>query len=236
MSSRLEKRFSNGLSFIASFTHGRSIDLQNGALDVCDGCGNNTVQNSYNRAAQKAVSDSNVAWRFTAGGLWQLPFGPGQAFLKQGLAGKLAGNWRMSGIYAVQPGVPFTVTLNFDNANAGTVSYPNRICGGNISNGTVQNWFNTGCFVSPASYVFGNEGRNVLFGPGRNNINWTLSRRFPITLREGMGLEFRAEAYNLFNHPQFALPAAVAGNAGYAAINSTSVPNRQLQFALRLEF
>ncbi len=236
ISARLEKRFSNGLSFINSFTHGKSLDLQDGSLDACDNCPSNTIQNNYYRAAQKGPSNNDVAYRFTSGGLWQLPFGAGKRYLQKGFAGAITGNWRVSGIYAVQTGTPFTVTLNFDNANAGTAYYPNRICGGSLPNPTVTTWFNTGCFVPPATYVFGNEGRNSVRGPGRNNVNFSLHRRFPIPYREGMGLEFRAESYNLLNHPQFALPAAVAGNAGYAAITSTSVANRQLQMALRLEF
>jgi hypothetical protein len=236
VSSRLEKRYSNGLSFIASFTHGRTIDLQDGSLDACDSCPSNTVQNGYNRAAQKGPSNNDVALRFTFGGLWQLPFGTGHPYLRDGWASKIAGNWRIGWIYAVQTGTPFTVTLNFDNTNAGTTSYPNRICGGALSNPTVQDWFNTSCFVAPASYNFGNEGRNSLRGPGRDNLNFSVHRRFPIRFREGMALEFRAEAFNVFNHPQFALPAAVAGNAGYSTITATSVPSRQMQIAVRLEF
>ncbi len=236
MSSRLEKRFSNGVSFVASFTHGRAIDLQNGALDACDSCASNAVQNNYNRAAQKGPSDIDVAYRFSYGGLFQLPFGPGHALLQHGELSKVASNWRISTIYAVQTGTPFTATLNFDNANAGTTSYPNRICDGAAANPTVTQWFNTSCFVSPATYVFGNEGRNVLRAPGRNNVTLGLHRRFPLHWREGMALEFRGEAFNLFNHPQFSRPAAVMGNAGYDTITSTAVPNRQLQVALRLEF
>jgi hypothetical protein len=236
ISSRLQKRFSNGLSFLASFTHGRSIDLQNGALDACDSCANNTVQNSYGRSAQKGPSDNDVAFRFSYGGLWELPFGPGRTWLKQGWASQVAGHWQINTIYAVQTGTPFTATLNFDNANAGTVSYPNRICSGSLDNKSVAKWFDTSCFVSPPSYVFGNEGRNVIRAPGRDNVNIGLQRRFPLSFREGMGLEFRAEAYNLFNHPQFSRPAATVGNAGYGTITSTAVANRQLQFALRLAF
>ncbi len=236
ISSRLEKRFSFGLSFLSSFTHGHSIDLQNGALDACDSCAINTVQNSYNRAAQKGPSDNDVTYRFSYGGLWQLPFGSSRKFLRDGVAAKLAGNWQFSTIYAIQSGTPFTTTLNFDNANAGNVSYPNRVCNGNISGGTVSKWFDTSCFVAPSTYVFGNEGRNVLRAPGRNNLNVGLHRRFPLPFRERMALELRAEGYNLFNHTQFARPNAGVGNAGYATITSTAVANRQMQVALRLEF
>jgi hypothetical protein len=90
--------------------------------------------------------------------------------------------------------------------------------------------------VAPPSYVFGNEGRNVLIGPGRNNMDMGLHRRFLLPFREGMALEFRGEAYNFLNHPQFDKPGNTVGNAGFGVISSTAVVNRQLQFALRLAF
>ncbi len=237
LSSRLEKRFSQNVSFVASFSYGRALDLQDPALDACDGCGpGDTVQNAYNREAQKGPSDNNVPLRFALGGLWGLPFGPGRALLHQGWASQIAGFWKLGAIYQVQSGLPFTANLSFDNANAGTTSYPNRVCNGNLSNPTLSEWFNVSCFVAPPSYQFGNEGRNVLTGPGRNNLDFALHRSFRIPFHEAGSLEFRAEAFNLFNHPQFSLPAATIGSPGVGIITSTAVPNRQLQLALRLTF
>ena len=237
LSSRVEKRFSRGLAFIASFTYGRALDLQNVALDACDGCGpGDTVQNAYNRNAQKGPADNNVPLRFVFGGSWDLPFGPGHAILRQGWASKLAGLWQVSAIYSAQSGLPFTTNLSFDNANAGTTSYPNRVCSGTLSNPTLSKWFDTGCFVAPPAYQFGNAGRNVLTGPGRNSLDFALHRSFRIPVREAMRLETRAEAFNLFNHPQFGLPGVTIGNPAVGIISSTAVPNRQLQLALRLVF
>ncbi|MEO7144733.1 MAG: carboxypeptidase regulatory-like domain-containing protein [Bryobacteraceae bacterium] len=237
LSSRLEKRFAKGLSFIASFTYGRALDLQNAALDACDGCeSGNTPQNGYNRDAQKGPSDNNVPLRFVLGGIWDLPFGPGRPLLQQGWAGHFAGNWQISAIYQVQNGLPFTTVLSFDNANAGTPSWPNRVCGGSLANASVTRYFDTGCFVAPPQYQFGNEGRNVLTGPGRNNLDFALHRAFKIPIREATTLEFRAEAFNLFNHPQFAFPGATIGAPTAGIIGATAVPNRELQLALRLVF
>jgi hypothetical protein len=214
--------------------------MQNSALDACDGCpvGNGVggVQNAYNRAAQKGPSDNNVAYRFSYGGTWDPPFGPGRTLLAHGWLAQLAGFWQVSAIYAVQGGLPFTAVLNFDNANAGNTSYPNRVCSGAPAHRSVTQWFDTTCFTAPTSYVFGNEGRNVLIGPGRNNLDLGLHRSFRLPFREGMALQFRAEAYNAMNHPQFAKPGNTVGNAGYGVISSTAVVNRQLQLALRLAF
>jgi Carboxypeptidase regulatory-like domain len=237
MSSHLEKRFSSGVAVTASFTYGRAIDFQNPALDACDGCGiGNTVQNAYNREVQKGPSENNVPLRFTFGGMWQLPFGAHHALLNQGWTGKIIGSWELSAIYSAQSGLPFTTNLSFDNANAGTTSYPNRVCDGKLSNPSLSRWFDTSCFVAPASYVFGNEGRNVLTGPGRNNLDFGLHRTFHIPVRESMNLDVRAEAFNLFNHPQFGMPGSTIGNPGVGTITSTSVTNRLMQLGLRLSF
>ncbi len=237
MSSRIEKRFSRGFSLVTSFTYGRSLDLQNPALGVCDSCeSGNGIQNAYNRDGQKGPSDQNVPRRFVVAGVWNLPFGPGHGILGHGWASQVAGDWQLSTIYQVQDGLPFTAVLSFDNANAGNTSWPNRICKGTISNPSVSRWYNTDCFVAPAQYVFGNEGRNVLTGPGRNNMDFALHRIFPLKFREGMSLEFRAEAYNLLNHPQFQFPGATIGASNAGIISATAVPNRELQMALRLMF
>jgi hypothetical protein len=237
LSSRLEKRFSQGLSFIASFTYGRAIDFQNPALDACDGCGSgDTVQNAYNRNAQRGASDNNVPLRFAFGGVWNLPFGPGRALVARGWASHIIGYWQASTIYQAQSGLPITANLSFDNANAGTTSYPNRVCSGTLAHPTLSQWFDTTCFVAPPSYVFGNEGRNVLIGPGRNNVDFVLHRSFPLPRWESGRLEFRGEAYNLFNHPQFSNPGATIGNPGAGVISGTSVANRIVQLAVRLAF
>jgi hypothetical protein len=237
MSTHLDKRFSTGVAFISSFTYGRAIDFQNAALDACDGCGSgNTVQNAYNRGVQKGPSENNVPLRFTFGGAWQLPFGTGHSLAGQGWAGKVVGGWELSAIYSAQSGLPFTTNLSFDNANAGTTSYPNRVCDGRISNHSLARWFDTSCFVAPLSFAFGNEGRNVLTGPGRNNLDFGLHRIFRIPVRESMRLDVRGEAFNLFNHPQFGLPGSTIGNPGVGTITATAAPNRIIQLGLRLAF
>jgi hypothetical protein len=237
LSSRLEKRFSQGLSFIASFTYGRALDFQNPALDACDGCGpGDTVQNAYNRDAQKGPADNNVPLRFAFGGVWDLPFGRGGAMLRSAWVSHQLGNWQTSAIYEAQSGLPYTVNLSFDNANAGTTSYPNRICSGTLAHPNLAEWFDTSCFVAPASYMFGNEGRNVLSGPGRNTIELALHRTFGIPGWDAGRLEFRGEAYNTLNQPQFGNPGVTIGNPGAGVISGTAVANRIVQLALRLTF
>jgi hypothetical protein len=237
LSSKLEKRFSSGLNFLTSFTYGHAIDSQNQVLDVCDGCGGgDTVQNGYDRRSQRSASDNDIRARWVMGGLWQLPFGHGKRWAQKGGPAAIAGGWEISAIYAIQTGPPLTVVLSFDNANAGTTSYPNRICDGNTSGGPLSGYFNTSCFTTPPQYTFGNSGRNILRGPGQNNIDFSLHRSFRLPVERATTLSIRAEAFNAVNHPQFGNPGVTAGTSTFGVITGTSVPNRQLQLALRLEF
>jgi hypothetical protein len=194
------------------------------------------VQNAYNRRAQRGSSDNDVRWRYTLGGLFELPFGRGKQYLQSGVPSAIGGGWQFTAIYQVQSGLPFTPALSFDNANAGTVSYPNSICSGSLQNPNIHEWFNVSCFVAPPQYVFGDAGRNVLRGPGENNIDLSVHRDFRMPIEHPISLQIRMEAFNAFNHPQFALPGASVGTSTFGVITATSVANRQVQLAARLVF
>jgi hypothetical protein len=235
MSTRVERRYDSGIGFLAGLTYGKAMDLFNPALDVCDGC-NEGVQNSYNLNSLLGPSDQDVRLRFTLSGTWDLPLGQGHTLASSGWASALLRSWQVAAVYQAQSGYPFTPVLNFDNANAGTTSWPDRICNGKLANPTVSQYFDTGCFRTPLSFQFGNTGRNVLFGPGMNNLDLALHRVFSLPKSEQARLEFRVEAFNLFNHPQFGQPGNTLETPTAGVINATSVANRQLQFALRLSF
>jgi hypothetical protein len=145
----------------------------------------------------------------------------------------LAGGWQVSGIWSAQDGTPFSLALSVDNANVGNTNWPNRVCGGKNPHPTVQNWFNQSCFQTAPLYTYGNAGRNVLYGPGSDNVDFAFHRFFPIPVRE-LKLEFRTEFFNLFNHPEFSVPADVLNLPTTGKITATSVPNRQIQVALKL--
>jgi hypothetical protein len=119
-----------------------------------------------------------------------------------------------------------TNTCTGSRRNAiGPVTYPR----------TLQKWFDpTGAFCTPAPYTFGNAGRDTLVGPGRWNWDMSLFKEFPI--REQMRFELRAEAFNVYNHPQFNLPNQNIGNAQVGAITSTVGNPRQMQMGVRFQF
>jgi hypothetical protein len=127
-----------------------------------------------------------------------------------------------------------TLNLSFDNANTGTVNWPNRIAKGTRSNPTAGEWFDTSAFFFPAQYTVGNAGRNYLTGAGTVSMDASLQRSFRPPVREPVRLEFRAEAFNLFNTPQLGQPGLTLGTAQFGVIGSTARPNRQMQRALKL--
>jgi hypothetical protein len=229
---QLERRFSNGLSFLGAYTWSHSIDSTGANQDA-----DVSPQNPRNLAAERGNSNFDVRQRVSLSGTYELPFGHGRPLLANSKIGNLfAGGWEVSGIAVFQTGIPFTPVLSSDLTNTGTTAKPDRVGRGVLPSDqrSPLHWFDTSAFVSPARYVYGNSGRNILRGPGQRNIDLSLSRTF--RLLERSSLQFRAEAFNLFNTPQFGLPNATIGTAAAGQITSVVTPERQLQFALRLTF
>lgn len=239
ISARLEKRFSKGFNFLAVYTFGRSLDFQSN-VDLCDGCagsaGSGAIVDSRNLRLQYGLSDHHVAQRFVLSGLWEMPFGKGRAMLNSGPASWILGNWALGGITTVSSGLPFTLTLNFDNANTGTTNWPNRLTQGSLSNPTVDRWFDTSAFTFPSPFTVGNAGRNILIGPGTVSTDASLQRHFALPFNERSRLEFRAEAFNFFNTPQLSVPGAALGTPAFGIISGTARSNRQMQLGLKLLF
>ena len=239
VTTRMERRFSGGLSFLGVYTFGRALDMQT-TIDLCDGCtnssGSGAVADTRNRRLNYGLSDSHSAHRFVLSGFWELPFGKGRRMLTTGVPSYLAGGWGLSGITTVSSGIPSTLNLNFDNANTANVNWPNRIASGKLDDPTVNRWFDTSAFTFPAQYVQGNAGRNIITGPGTVSSDISLQRLFRIPATESSRLEFRAEAFNLFNTPQLGQPGVTLGNAAFGIIGGTARPNRQLQLGLKFIF
>jgi len=238
LSAKFEKRYDKGYSFLNSFTYGHAFDLQNPALDLCDSCGpGDTIQDNYNRAVNYASADNDVRFRYVLTGIVESPFGRGRAFLgDQRMASAILGGWAVSPVYQYQTGLPFTPSMSFDAANAGTVTRPTQVCNGNVGGaGTKQQWFNTACYANTTPYTFGNTGRNTLRAPGRNQLDLSLQRNFAIRQLRETNLNMRLEGFNIFNHPQFNGPGSTLGNPLYGVISSAGAP-RQLQLAARLTF
>ena len=232
LQAQVERRFNNGFSLLAAYTWGHAIDDGPSQVDTVV-----APQNAYDFAAERGNSAYDVRNRLVVSSLYELPFGKGKAFLSGSRVGNaIAGGWLLTGIFSAQSGLSFTPVESVDGSNTGTTQHPNRIGNGNLSSSqrTIGHWFDTSAFATPAQYTFGNSGRNILTGPGFHNVDLGLSRT--ISLIESTSLEIRAEAFNLFNTPQFGLPNATLGQSTTAVISSVTNPQRQLQLAAKIHF
>lgn len=231
---RLDKRFSQGLSMLTSYTWSKAITdtqaAETGAF-VPD------LQDNNDRGANRGLTASDTRHRFTLSSVYELPFGSNRRYMSDvhGAVGKIVSGWQLSGIISLQTGQPFTATLAFDNPNVGEgAKLPNLI--GNPNNGpkTINQFFNTQAFALPPQYTFGNEGIDVIEGPGIRDVDLSLVKNTPIG--ERMNLQFRCEAFNAFNHSILAQPNATFGTPQFGQITSTRLDNREIQFALKLSF
>ena len=241
LQARFQQRLDFGLSVLASYTWSRSID---NASSFFSSAGDpNFPQNSHDTAAERGLSNFDIRHRFSLGYGYELPFGKGRALLAdRGFLSTILTGWQSFGVITLQTGRPFTVALlsEIDNANTGFESLgfganqrPNRIAGGELSNPTPDRWFNTSAFQFAPRGSFGNSGRNILEGPGFQNVNFSLLKT--TRLKEGLDLQFRAEAFNLLNHPNFDLPDNFLGSPTFGRILSAESP-RHIQFGIKLLF
>ena len=224
---KLERRFAGSATLLAAYTYGHSIDGGPNSNDANDP----GPQDARNWSAQKGSSNFDIRQRLALSGLYRIPFGK-----KGGVPAALIRNWQLSGIFATQTGQPFTATLSTDPSGTSTTAHPNRLRDGSLPSGqrTLSRWFDISAFAAPACVCFGNSGRNILRGPGSTNLDAGLSRDF--RLQERIRLQFRAEAFNLFNHPNFGLPGMAVGSPTAGIIGSVLNPERQIQLAAKVRF
>jgi hypothetical protein len=254
LQTKLEKRLSNGSTFLAAYTWSKNLGTANGQVG-------GQVQNPYNIKAQYGYVDPDYRQRFVASYTYQLPFGRGRTYgsnLNRVVNG-VVGGWQTSGIITARTGEAYTAFLSYDPTNTGTGGpWPDRIhdpkdfsfnLAGQAALGCPATGKQTlACFYNPAAFVipplapgqtfahqFGDSGNGSLRGPDQVNVDFSLMKDFHIT--EAQAIQFRAELFNMFNHPQFQIPGANPNVPGGQAITSTLTDNqREVQFALRYTF
>jgi hypothetical protein len=234
-----DKRFSNGVQFLAAYTFSKAMDMGGGGNSGTAESRNN-VQNPRDVSAEYGLADFNYPQRFSLSGIYELPVGHGKRFL--GSAPRaldlLAGGWSVNSIVSAQDGPPGTLTMATTTSNTGTTQYPNRICNGNLPNDqrTIHRWYDTSCFTTPDNNTFGNAGRNVIIAPGL--VDWDFAAHKDFRITEKFGLTYRAEFFNVLNKAHFNYPSTSIGSTAAGTITSVNSlsPGRQIQFALRLHF
>ncbi|MEO7141976.1 MAG: TonB-dependent receptor [Bryobacteraceae bacterium] len=232
-----EKRWSNGLSFLAGYTWSKSLD-EGGGGNSADAESRNNVQNPRDVNAEYGLSDFNYPQRFTLSTIYDLPFGHGRKYL--GNSGRIvngfAGGWGLTSIVTAQTGPPGTLSMATTTSNTGTGQYPDRVCNGNLSGSgrTIHNWFDTNCFKAPLPYTFGNAGRNIIIAPGLET--WDLGAHKDFQLNERFGLALRGEFFNVLNKANFGYPNTSIGSLAAGTITYVVTTGRQIQIALRLHW
>jgi hypothetical protein len=231
LQTKLNKRFSHGLQFLVSYTFSKSLDYAGSPASGGGAVGGPQSVTLFKQS--RGPSGFDVKHRFVTSYVWDLPFGQGHALASGGILKPVLENWQFSGIITLSTGRPFTVFLN-TGVNNGAPSWPNRIGDGKLDNPGPDLWFDINDFVAPPPNTYGNSGRGVLYAPGTQTVDVSLSRTFPI--KDRIRLQFRAEAFNLFNTPQFGFPNQNIGAPTAGRITTTIGDNRSMQFALKLDF
>lgn len=229
LQTKLEKRFSRGLTYLVAYTYSKSIDDVSGDL----GGG---APNPRDFRSERGVSDFDFTHNLTISAFYELPFGPGKPMVSSGggLVQRIAGGWQVGAIILQRSGAPFTPRISGDPANVGVSTHrPNRIGSGKLENPTTALWFNPADFTLPAQYTFGNSGRNILRANAYNNYDLIVLKNTRIT--EGKILQFRSEFFNAFNHANYSAPVTTVNLPTAGRVLGAS-DARILQFALKLLF
>jgi outer membrane receptor protein involved in Fe transport len=239
---RVQKRMSYGLNFLVNYAWSKSLDTGTGNGH---GSGVDIYQDAYSPAANYGLSDFNAAQTVTGQVVYELPFGSGRQYALHGPLDQIVGGWRLSGVFQWHSGLPYTPVVQGSLAQGidtgldsslsnGSTLYPDLIASPSVSNRSINGWFNPAAYTVPCtqfySYAdeqeectpgtqhFGDAGRNALIGPRFSDVDFGVGKIFPLHF-EGIQLEFRADMFNVFNHPNFANPDA---DVGYDCTGGTS--------------
>jgi len=244
LQARFQQRFSHGVTFLSSYSWSKSIDNGSGIRTV-DG-DSLTPSNDHNLHLDRGLSAFDFRHRWTTSFLYELPVGRGRALggSMNRLGDALIGGWQIGGIATLQSGFPFTLYCGSGPIqNGGDNCYPDSLGGDSAlphDQRGPNKWFNTGNFVNRINdptlpqYRYGNNARNNVIGPPLLDLDFSASKNFRFT--EKRGLEFRAEFFNIMNHPIFGQPNTTVGTGNFGTITGTRVDSREIQFALKLNY
>ena len=230
---KAEKRYSAGLTLSAAYTWSTYLsDAPN-----LNGGGVGAPQNARCFDCNWGPVPDDLTQVLVVNHAYELPFGAGRKYLSHGWVGQVVGDWDVDGIWSASTGQHFNATLasGVSNSSGGGGDRPNRVADGNLpsSQRTIDHWFNTAAFVSPAQYSFGNAGTGILVGPGYLNVDLGIHRNLPI--KERYTLSYRCEMFNAFNRANFNVPNSSIGSASAGQISGTG-PARVIQMALKVIF
>jgi hypothetical protein len=225
---KFQRRFADNFSLLTAYTLGKSLDLNS------DNDGGVTLTNVYDPQYNRGPADYDVKHTFSQSLIYEVPLGRTAWW----------GGWQTNGIIYYRTGLPITITQTQGVQSTGTGNRPNRIGDGLASDPTIAQWFDPSAFVSPTDTTgtYGDAGRNILRGPTQFNIDFSVIKGTKIGK---LDTEFRVEAFNLLNHPQFGQPNGTFGNAAFGQITTMlanpscalcGTTERNVQVAFKIKF
>ncbi|HEX4168913.1 MAG TPA: TonB-dependent receptor [Bryobacteraceae bacterium] len=229
----INRRFANGLLLKGAYTHSKAIDMADD-----DGRVGLLFNYAPELARNEAVAGFDVPNNFQIGGLYDLPFGKGKAFLQNGVMGHILGGWEVNGTFSAYSGLPFTVTASGASLNAPNNTQtadqilPTVALLGGIGAGNP--YYDPNAFAPVTAVRFGTSGRNILRAPPTFNANISLFRTFAVNDR--IHLQFRAESDNVSNTPHLLAPNANVSAGNFLDITSANMDQRQFRLGLKLMF
>lgn len=242
----LSHRYSSNILFNVSYWFSKSLDYLSsmtlaGASSQTLAGENDLAQNPLDLRAEHGPSLFDAKQRFVASGSWALPFGKNE----RGFVGAVVHGWQLNIIASANSGTPFTVydsaDVSLQPSNPPITGYfasrPDLVSNPNTGPHTITNWVSRSAFLrlNPVTQAgqFGNAGRNVVRGPAFADIDLSAMKNFRLT--EAATLQFRAESFNVANHPNFGIPVADIASTNFGRITQAGSP-RLMQFALKLLF
>jgi hypothetical protein len=262
------QRLARGLQYRANYTWSKNLDISSSIFSQIGGTGGGSANYHINGDLRLdyGLSAFNIAHQAGGNLSYELPIGQGKAFLGtvQGVADKLVSGWQVNSIVTILSGFPMTIATGGNpsgNGDTNGTDRPNYApgytgdpthgvtagCGNGIIPAgqqlrTPNRWFDPCAFTLPAPGTFGNLARGVPIGPGLTMVNFSLFKNTKIS--ERVGLQFRTEVFNLFNHPNFRTPQAgnpliftgTTYSPSAGVIQDTTTSSRQIQFGLKLNF
>ncbi len=229
----VRRRYTHGLTFLGNYTWSKNLsnapDFRSPMFEA------SIPQNNNDLAAEKGPA-CDVRHRFALSAVYSLP-----AVNRFPWTSAATKNWQLSTVYQVQTGFPFTVSVFGDTANSGTVLGENPIRANSTGQPifgpgtrTASMWFNTAAFAAPAAFTFGNVGRNSVYGPGMQTLDFAVAREFSIA--ERTKFQFRAEFFNALNHTNLGTPDRFVNTPQFGTITQATTPGREVQLSARLSF
>jgi hypothetical protein len=227
---KFQRRYANNFSTMTSYTFAKSQDYNS------DNDGTVTLANVYDKEYDHAPTQYDVTHTLSSTVIYELPWARAKPY----------GGWQVNGVVYLRSGLPqnITTTQNVLSTTVGTTARPNQTCSGELSNPTIDRWFDTSCFVNVTenTATYGNARRNSIRGPGQVNFDASLIKNTRIGRFD---TEFRIEAFNLFNHAQFAQPNGQLGSPTFGVISAMLASpscafcgtiERQVQIAAKVKF